>query len=702
MRWSYTRESLAEAIAASGIGKGDIVLSHLAPPALGFSKESLTTGDVAPAILGAVMDVIGPTGSFITPAFSYSFCNREVFDPDTSPSRIGGFSEWFRQQEGVVRSEDPIFSVVGIGPHVRELFHALPKDCFGPDCIYDRLQANGAKACMIGLDMFYLTALHHIEKTAGVTHRFDKLFTGHILRNGSLDKEAWLYFVRADIPNTYPDFSMANRTGMEKGLIRQAPVGNGFVWSAGLKDMFDHCHRLLAVDSWALAAGPACDVVTAERKRTGCAQFDVGLRAEASMEEMIHALWRLPRDIVSDGYDAALLALSGQADMTLHSFPSGSEAFTWIVPERWRCESAQLRTLGDDVLLDAQDNPLHCMSYSLPFDGEIGRDELLAHLHSSAKVPEAVPFAYKYYDRDWGLACSQRFKNSLDEDRYRVVIDSRFSFGELKVGEAVARGSNGKSIILCAHLCHPRMVNDDLAGVVAGISVIRELQKRDDLRFTYRLLLLPETIGSAAWLAKHMDLVPSIKGGMFLEMLATRHPHALQHSNFPDSRMDAAAELAMKQLDPQSWASDFMTLPLNDERMFNSNGIEVPMVSLMRVLPRGEPDAPYREYHTSLDDPDHADFTKLKESKDLILAIVDTLETDLVPVPQYKGELFVSRFSSLDYDTMFKLIMSVPYAMDGKRTVSEIARMTGHGFNEVRDFLDRLYSEGLILYKEPS
>ena len=125
------------------------------------------------------------------------------------------------------------------------------------------------------------------------------------------------------------------------------------------------------------------------------------------------------------------------------------------------------------------------------------------------------------------------------------------------------------------------------------------------------------------------------------------------------------------------------------------------LVSLMRVLPNGMKDAPYREYHSSLDDPDHADFEHLEESKRLVMKIIETLEADMVPVPLYQGELFVSRYSSLDYSSMFDLIKSIPYKMDGKRTISEIALECGFSFNEAREFLDRLHSEGLIRYEEP-
>ena len=62
---------------------------------------------------------------------------------------------------------------------------------------------------------------------------------------------------------------------------------------------------------------------------------------------------------------------------------------------------------------------------------------------------------FKYYERDWGLCCSQRLRDSLPDERYRVVIRTSSATASLKVGEVVAPGRTNESIVLCAHLCHP-------------------------------------------------------------------------------------------------------------------------------------------------------------------------------------------------------------------------------------------------------
>ena len=121
------------------------------------------------------------------------------------------------------------------------------------------------------------------------------------------------------------------------------------------------------------------------------------------------------------------------------------------------------------MLFSYRDNPLHAVSYSLPFEGTVTREELFRHLHTHPRLDDAIPFIFKYYERDWGLCCSKNLKQSLADETYRVAIDSDFSFSSLKVGECVAKGKSDKTFVLCAHLCHPGMVNDDLSGVVVGM-----------------------------------------------------------------------------------------------------------------------------------------------------------------------------------------------------------------------------------------
>jgi aminopeptidase-like protein len=419
------------------------------------------------------------------------------------------------------------------------------------------------------------------------------------------------------------------------------------------------------------------------------------------MMALIDELWYLPRDIVSDGYDLALQRLAQEVPMTIHEYPTGTTCWTWKIPEKWTCDEAFLETLDGKRIIDRKDNPLHVVSYSLPFAGVVQREDLLPHLHSHPRLPDAIPFVYKYYERDWGLCVPQTLKSSLHEESYKVVIRSRFEQGALKVGEVVVPGESDQSFILAAHLCHPAMVNDDLSGCVVGLDIFRALLKRPKPFYTYRLLLLPETIGSVAYLSHHEELIPKMVGGLFLEMLGADIPHILQHSFLGDSQVDKCFAAVLENIDPPISRKPYREVIGNDERQFNAPGVRVPMLSLSRCLfPRTAPDHPYREYHSSLDTPAIVSQQRLEESRDLVLKMLDAWEKNHYVVNEFKGEVFCfgqniwidPAVNAAGHRSLF----DVMERCDGTRTPADMASELQIPFQTVWEIVSLLLERRLV------
>ena len=566
--------------------------------------------------------------------------------------------------------------------------------------MFDRLVQSGGKVCMLGLGLDEATVRHHAEELAQVPFRYKKLFTGTVTNDGTTRKRGWIYNVRIMADNGFPDGRRLEYLAREEGICRSERVGCGEILVADAGAYHSLTLRALSDDPWYTARGPAANPVAVERARVGVTCAPVKLPPRAGLGEMVDGLWSLPRHIISDGYDVALEALADQLPMTIHQYPSGMECWSWLVPEKWTCHEAYLERLNGELLFSYADNPLHVVSNSLPFEGEVSRGELLAHLHIHPKLSDAVPFIFKYYERDWGLCCSGDQRATLQDDRYRVVIRSSFSYGTLKVGEVIARGRSDECIVFCAHLCHPAMVNDDLSGVVVGMGVMRALQARTDLRYTYRFLIVPETIGSVAHLSRHPELIPTMKGGIFLEMLGLDHPHALQLSFDGDTLMDHSGITGLRAVDPGAWTAKFRTLAGNDERQFNAPGVRVPMLSLSRMLPPEHPDHPYREYHSSSDTPAVTSVTRLEESRDAVLSIVDELERRIVPTNRYPGEVFCSRYGihidPFENPEGHRALFDIMYLVDGTRSVDEIAERCGISVAAARATIAELERHGLV------
>lgn len=723
---AYSETDAVAALRAAGVSDGDLLFVHANLEALGEARECGSDPQRAAMMLRALRLVLGDTGTLVIPAYTFSFCRQLPFDRERSATEGGpwspsaAFLEEVRHQPDAVRSCDPIHSVVALGPAAHALLDGLPSTCFGPDSLQHRLRIAGGKICAIGLGLHELTMVHHAEVMMAVPFRYRKLFTGAITRGGETRRAGWVYDVR--MPGRSSELNPARIAGarLESGLVRETAVGQGVLSIVDAQRFYDFLCARIAEDPWFTVKGPPLprpsryadpsSSLSSSSSSSSSSLADgesgrVALPVDASMETIVRTLWRLPRDIISDGYDEALAAIGTQLPMHVHEYPTGTQCFTWIVPERWTCHEAWLETLDGHRLFSYADHPLHVVSYSLPFEGIVSRDELLRHLHVHERLPDAIPFIFKYYERDWGLCCSRRLRDSLRDTHYKVVIRTTADYGALKVGECVLPGETDESIVLCAHLCHPAMAVDDLTGVAVGVDVMRALRRRQEpLRYTYRLLILPETIGSVAWLSDHAALIKRLKGGLFLEMLGLDHPHALQRSFASDTEVDACFVAALRARDPYAWTAPYRDLVGNDERQFNAPGVRVPMLQLLRVLPPSHADYPYHEYHSSLDTPDVVAWRRLDESRDLVLQMIDTLERNRVPINRFSGEVCCSRHGlHIDWwenPDGHRALFRIMDLIDGTRSIVEIAQICGTSPDVVDGVLDELDKRGLVGWRE--
>lgn len=696
----YDRNTLAGALEQVGLRRGDTVFSHSNIGFFGLPSEGSTPETVTEVILGAFRDVLGPEGTLVVPTFTYSFCKGEPYDPERSPSTCGTFTEAVRRHPDSERSLDPIFSVAAVGGRAEEMTKDVSEECFGRDSFWDRfLEAEGV-ICNLNFDAGS-TFIHFVERELDVPYRYDKLFPGTFVENGEKRRGAAIFFCH-DLtnPDTEAVFEPFDEVARERELVRSADVGRGSVVSIRARDNYKLIQDEIDRNPWFLTAAGKQDREPTLLREPDKNPYHVGLGRGASMEEMLQTLWPLPRDLVSDGYDAALDALARQVPMTVHEYPTGTSCWDWLVPEKWTCEEAYIETIDGERILSYEDNPLHVASYSQSFEDVVPRRELFDHLTVHPRLPDAIPFHYHYYRRDWGFCCSQRTKEALTDDEYRVVLRSRFEYGELKVGEVVAHGESDACIVFCAHLDHPAQANDGLSGVVVGMDVMRHLLQRDDLHYTYRFVIVPETIGSLAYLSHNEHTIPNMLGGIFLEMLGLDHPHTLQLSHEADTPFDRCCRTAVLEWETGSQVGPFLRVVTNDERQFNAPGVRVPMLSLSRVERPLTQGANFPEYHSHLDSPELTNSEHLRESRDLILDIVDRWERERIPRNRFKGEVFFTRHGiHFDFERdpwMSQVLFEALFLMDGNHLVEDIAERCGITFDQAREIIETLRDKGLV------
>lgn len=409
------------------------------------------------------------------------------------------------------------------------------------------------------------------------------------------------------------------------------------------------------------------------------------------MIKLIEDLWFKRRDIISDGFDESLAYIAKKIPVKVVKVQTGKKCWTWKVPEKWTVKEAYIEDLKGNRILDSKTHPLHVMSYSLSVDTVVARDELIRHLHTSQQRPKAIPYEFKYYERDWGFCIQHERLKELKEEKYRVFIDAKFDKGYLKIGEYTVKGETEETIVLVAHLCHPAMANDDLTGIAVLIEIAKEIRKLKR-RYSYKFLIVPETIGSIAYLSQNERIIPKLKYGIFLEMLGNSNNQALQLTRQGNTRLDRICRYVLKRNSHGFREGAFCRIIRNDEIVFNGPGINVPMVSISRF--------PYPEYHTSDDNLGIISEDNLIESKNTILEILNILEKDYIPKRKFKGPVFLSGYRLwTDWRVNRQLNFNIEQIMlnvEGDKSVFDIAQHLDMEFNDVLEYVNKFFEKGLI------
>ena len=520
----YTTDDLVRAFEQTGIRRGDVVLVYASLGRLGYSERGKTMLDACVTIEEALRRAVGDEGTILVPTYTYSIGRRELFDVEASPSTIGDFTEYMRTRPDARRSADPMLAVSGIGPSAATLFADLPKTCFGPGCLYARLDEVGAKICMIGLDLHWATYRHYIEAIAEVPFRFAKTFEGVIRERGIERRERWIYHAAPRIPQCAPNGAPLAEVARQRGISVGVNVGRAAVTVTGCREYFSLGISELKRDPWNAAKGPplsVAEILALEDARVGASPIPLSVGAEATSAELIEALAAVRRNEVSDGADAAANAIAARGGWTLHAFPSGTRLGADVVPEKWSCHEGALERADGALLISTastSSRELQVVAGSFPFDGSVEREALLPRLRIDPKSPESAPHVRApSAPHDWELACTRAFKDSLREPSYRVRIRTSFSFGAMRGAELAVGDARTPAVVLCATFC-PSESGDDLGGLGVLLEVVRAATTRP-LTGAFRALALPSASSIGAWLDRLREhrTPPVLRGGLMLE-----------------------------------------------------------------------------------------------------------------------------------------------------------------------------------------
>ena len=694
-----TKQFLMDEFRSLGMTEGDTIFVHSSYSTLGRVPGGVEGGPQT--VNDAILEVVGPEGTLIQPTFNYDFLKGVPWDIRTTPSQMGVLTELLRTDPRAKRMFHPIYSMAAIGKHADELSAHRTTDCFGETTIFKKFRDWDAKILILGLIYSKsITFLHHCEQAAGVDYRFLKEFSGTAIDfDGKPHEVTYTMLVRDVERGVVLDFEPIGAL-LDSQVVNMKKIGLGDVRLMKCRDVFR-----VAVNAMKEHVGPGLTYVieTPEKAKDWIPE----MKSISSLKDVLAEIVPLHRTLASDGTDTALDIIGSylpeNANYQIETYEPLKPVWTWYVPERYVVHEAYLETEDGQRIVDFKDDPLHLVSYSLPIDKVLTWDELLPHLYYNEKRPHAIPWKFKYYDRDWGFCLPKELFDSLShEKKYHALIKSEFVTDPkqgFKVSTAVIHPLGGANtgageMFIMAHVCHPNQANDDAAGVITALEIARRLAANPlpagsmSVRFWFG----PETIGTIAYLSQHEDLIPRFRGGIFVEMTGNDNTIGLQHTRQHTHMLDRIGGYVLANKGVEFREGTFADIIANDERVLNGPGVNVPCLSISRF--------PYPEYHTSDDNLDIIHEDKLQEAADVIEEIIRIYATNYVPKRKFRGPVFLSGHGLwVDWQDNWKLNRAIEKMMmrfEGNQSIFEIVDELELDYWETREYIERFRSRDLI------
>lgn len=339
----------------------------------------------------------------------------------------------------------------------------------------------------------------------------------------------------------------------------------------------------------------------------------------SDMYELMSGLYPYCRSITGGGVRKTLKSISKIIPLKISEVPSGTKVFDWEIPREWNIKDAFIKDAKGNKILDFNELNLHVLNYSAPVNKQVTLDELKKHLYTLPEQPDLVPYKTSYYQENWGFCMSHKQFLSLKDKMYHVCVDASLTNGSLTFGELLIKGKTDEEILISTHICHPSLCNDNLSGIVLATYLAKNFIHKP-LKYTYRFLFIPGTIGSITWLALNEKTANRIIGGLVLALLGDSSDFTYKKSRKGDALIDKAVSTCLTSSGMSYTISDFIPYGY-DERQYCSPGFDLPVGCLTRK-PFGE----FPEYHTSADNLEFVKPDKLGESLKVITDILEIIE----------------------------------------------------------------------------
>jgi aminopeptidase-like protein len=424
----------------------------------------------------------------------------------------------------------------------------------------------------------------------------------------------------------------------------------------------------------------------------------------AQMQDWARAIFPICRSLTGDGVRVTLAGIQERLPgLQILCVSSGTQAFDWTVPDEWTIRDAYIADESGKRVIDFQQHNLHVVSYSEPVDLWLDRNELEHYLHSLSDQPDAIPYVTSYYKRRWGFCLTHNQRVAMPQGLYHVVVDSDLKPGVLNYAELILPGETDEEVLLSTYICHPSMANNELSGPVVTTALAQWLQSLEKRRYTYRIVFIPETIGSIVYLSRNINQMKQrVVAGFNITCIGDDRCYSYLPSRTGSTLSDQAALHVLKHTDSNFKRYSWLDRG-SDERQYCAPGVDLPIATIMRSK-YGE----YPEYHTSLDNFEvvtasglEGGFIALRRAIEVVEQNI-YLETTVLCEPQLGKRGLYPTLGAKGSGEQVRTMMNLISYCDGSRTLLEIANLIEEPFWDLMVIVEKLLTHGLLEKKYAS
>jgi len=411
-------------------------------------------------------------------------------------------------------------------------------------------------------------------------------------------------------------------------------------------------------------------------------------------------LWPINRSITGNGVRDTLKILREICPkMKIIEVPSGKKVFDWKVPKEWNVKEAWLRDPDGKKIADFSKNNLHLVGYSTPINSSFTLNKIKKHLHTLKNQPKAIPYVTSYYKRTWGFCISYNKFKRLKVGKYKAFINSELKNGYLTYGELVIPGKKKKEVFISTNICHPSMANNEISGPVVTIHLAKWIQSIKNRKYTYRIIFVPETIGSITYLSKkYKYLKKNVIAGFNVVCVGDNRCYSYLPSRNGNTLSDKVAEHVLK-LNKKKYVTYGWINRGSDERQYCSPGIDLPIATIMRSKY-----GTYSEYHTSLDNLKRVVTPSgLNGGYKILKLAIQILEKNYFYKTRFLGEphlskrkLYPSTSIKNNISKQLAIMMYLISCGDNKTPIFEIADKLSVRIQDIEPILKKLEKKKII------